>query len=63
LPKTWPAECYTWFSKEPLGSKRIQDDGRNFGASLLRWADAQNVIGAEGVRLADEAVALDPQYM
>jgi hypothetical protein len=44
VAETYPAECYGWFSKEPLGSKRDQDDRRMFGASLLRWADNHDVM-------------------
>jgi hypothetical protein len=33
-----------WFSKAPLGSKRSQDDRKEFGASLLRWAGARSVM-------------------
>jgi hypothetical protein len=50
VAETWPAECYGWFSKDPLGSKRNQDDRREFGASLLRWADAQSVALEDGLR-------------
>ena len=48
--ETYPAECYGWFSKEPLDGKRNQDDRRKFGASLLRWADAQKVTLEDGLR-------------
>jgi hypothetical protein len=50
VAETYPAECYGWFSKEPLGGKRNQDDRRKFGASLLRWADAQSVTLEDGLR-------------
>ena len=43
VAETYPAECYAWFSKEPLGSKRHPADRKKFGASLLRWANAQSV--------------------
>lgn len=42
--RTHPAECYRWFSKDPLGGKRNQDDRKEFGTSLLRWADARSVM-------------------
>jgi hypothetical protein len=41
--ETYPAECYGWFSEEPFGSKRNQDDRKKFGASLLPWAAVQSV--------------------
>ncbi len=44
IAETYPAECYGWFSDDPLGSKRDPDDRKKFGASLLRWADAHSVI-------------------
>ncbi len=44
IAETYPAECYGWFSKDPLGSKRNQDDRRKFGALLLRWADSHEVM-------------------
>ena len=50
VAETWPAECYGWFSKDPLGSKRNQDDRRKFGPSLLRWAHAQSVTLEDGIR-------------
>jgi hypothetical protein len=50
VAETYPAECYGWFSKDPLGSKRDQDDRRIFGTSLLRWAHAQNVTLEDGLR-------------
>jgi hypothetical protein len=49
VAETYPAECYGWFPKDPpgskdtLGSKSDQHDRKKFGASLLRWADAQSV--------------------
>ncbi len=43
VAETYPTECCGWFSKEPLGGKRNQDNRRKFGASLLRWADDQSV--------------------
>jgi len=43
VAETWPAECYGWFSKDGLRGKGSQDKRREFGASLLRWADAQSV--------------------
>jgi hypothetical protein len=43
IAETWPAECYGWFSEDPLGSKRNKDDRRRFGSSLLLWAGKQNV--------------------
>jgi hypothetical protein len=49
--ETYPAECYGWFSKEQLGSKRDQDDRRKLGASLLRWAGAQSVAPEDGLRM------------
>ena len=48
--ETWPAECYGWFSKERLGSKRDRGNRRKFGASLLRWADAQSVAIKDGLK-------------
>ena len=50
IAEAWPAECYGWFSKDPLGGKRNQDNRRKFGASLLRWADAQSVAIEDGLR-------------
>ena len=50
VAETYPAGCYGWFSKEPLGGKRDQDDRRRFGASLLLWADAHNVTLEDGLR-------------
>ena len=44
VAETYPAECYGWFSKEPLGSKRNQDDRIRFGTSLLRWADTHDIM-------------------
>ena len=44
VAETYPAECYGWFSKDPLRSKRNQDDRRQFGASLLRWAASHGVM-------------------
>jgi len=59
VAETYPAECYRWFSKDPLGSKRNQDDRKDFGTSLLRWADAQGVMLAN--RLAEEIQGGFPQ--
>jgi hypothetical protein len=50
VAETYPAECYGWFSKDPLGGKGSQDKRRKFGASLLRGADAQNVMLEDGLR-------------
>jgi len=50
VAETYPAECYGWFSKEPLGGKGSQDKRKKFGASLLRWADAQSVTLEDGLR-------------
>ena len=50
VAETWPTECYSWFSKEPLGGKRSQDNRRKFGPSLLRWAGAQKVTLEDGLR-------------
>lgn len=52
-------------SMEPLGGKRNQDNRRKFGASLLCWADAQEVKLEDDLRKemhdgfphADDAVA------
>jgi hypothetical protein len=44
LPKPMRSECCRWFSKDPLGSKRNQGNRREFGALLLRWAEAQIVM-------------------
>ena len=43
VAETWPAECYGWFSKEPLGGKRDRGNRRMFGASLLGWADSHDI--------------------
>ena len=50
VAETYPAECYGWFSKEQLGSKRDRGNRRKFGASLLRWADAQSVAIKDGLK-------------
>jgi hypothetical protein len=50
VAETYPAECYGWFSEDPLGSKRKMDNRKVFGPSLLRWADAQNVTLEDGLR-------------
>jgi hypothetical protein len=50
VAETYPAECYGWFSKEPLGSKRDRRNRRKLRASLLRWADAQSVTLEDGLR-------------
>ena len=50
VAETWPGECYRWFSKEPLGSKRDRRNRRKLGAALLRWADARNVALEDGLR-------------
>jgi hypothetical protein len=50
IAETWPAECYGWFSKETLGSKRNQDDRKKFGASLLCWADDNTVAVEDGLK-------------
>lgn len=43
IAETYPAECYGWFSKEPVGSKRKSDSREKFGASLLGWAESNDV--------------------
>ena len=48
--ETWPAECYGWFSKGPLGSKRDRGNRGKLGASLLRWAGAQSVAIKDGLK-------------
>jgi hypothetical protein len=48
--ETYPAECYGWFSEEPLGGKRDRRNRRNLGASLLRWADAHSVTLEDRLR-------------
>jgi hypothetical protein len=50
VAETWPAECYGWFSKDPLRSKGNQDDRKEFGTSLLRWADDHTVAVEDGLR-------------
>ncbi len=50
VAETYPAECYGWFTKEPLGGKRSQDKRRKLSTSLLRWADAQSVTLEDGLR-------------
>jgi hypothetical protein len=50
VAETYPAECNRWFPGQPLGSKRNQDDRKKFGASLLRWVDAQSVTLKDGIR-------------
>ena len=46
VAETYPAECYGWFSEKAVGSKSDQNERKKFGASLLRWADAQSVMVA-----------------
>jgi len=48
VAETYPAECYAWFSAEPVGSKQKQENRKKVGASLLLWADDK------GVALDDE---------
>jgi hypothetical protein len=50
VAETYPAECYGWFSNEPIGSKRNLDDRRRFGPSLIRWADTQGVTVEDRLR-------------
>jgi len=50
IAETYPAECYGWFSKDPLGSKRNQDNRKRFGTSLLSWADNNTVAVEDGLR-------------
>ena len=50
VAETYPAECYGWFSDEPLGSKRNQADRKKFGASLLLWASAHSISLLDGLR-------------
>ena len=50
VAETFPAECYGWFSKDPLGSKRSQDNRKKFGTSLLSWAETQKVAIDGGLR-------------
>ncbi len=50
VAETWPAECYGWFSKDPLRSKGNQDDREEFGTSLLRWADDHTVAVEDGLK-------------
>jgi hypothetical protein len=44
VAETYPAECYGWFSKDPLGSKRNLENRKKFAASLLRWAGDRSVL-------------------
>jgi hypothetical protein len=50
VAETYPAECYGWFSEEPVGGKRDRRNRRKFGASLIRWADAQSVMIEDHLR-------------
>jgi len=50
VAETWLAECYGWFSKEPFGGKRDRRNRRKLGASLLRWAGAQDVMLENNLR-------------
>ena len=50
VAETYPAECYGWFSDEPLGSKGDPDDRKKFSAFLLAWAGINNVIIDDGLR-------------
>jgi hypothetical protein len=50
VAETYPAECYGWFSEDPLGSKRNKDDRKKFGTSLLRWADDHTVAVEDGLK-------------
>lgn len=43
IAETYPAEYYSRFSNEPLGSKRNLGDRKKFGALLLVWADDNSV--------------------
>jgi len=49
VAETYPAECYGWFSKEPLGSKSDHNERRKLGGSLLRWADNHGVTLANSL--------------
>lgn len=43
VAETYPSECYGWFSKEPVGSKRKTDNRKKFGISLLGWSESRHV--------------------
>lgn len=43
VAETYPAECYGWFSKEPLPAKGDMENRKGFAASLLHWAEAAHV--------------------
>ncbi len=43
IAETYPAECCRWFSANGIRSKRDQDERKEFGLALIRWADASNV--------------------
>jgi hypothetical protein len=44
VAETYPTECHGWFSEDPLGSKRNQQNREKLGASLLGWADNHDVM-------------------
>ena len=44
IAETYPAECYPWFSEDRLRSKRDRGNRREFGASLLGWAESRDVM-------------------
>jgi hypothetical protein len=44
IAETYPAECYGWFTKNPLGSERDGGNRRKFGASLLGWPNSREVM-------------------
>ncbi len=49
VAETYPAECYGWF-EGTIGSKSNQDERKEFGQHLLRWAKAQNVMLDDSLR-------------
>jgi hypothetical protein len=55
IAETYPAECYTWFSGDPLLSKTNMESRENFGSRLLSWADANGVVFEPRLRTAIEA--------
>jgi hypothetical protein len=52
IAETYPAECYGWFSDEPLGSKGDPENRKRFSALLSAWGGINNVIIDDGLRNA-----------